>query len=393
MMPAALLLALAVAAEPGNLCTLCHPGVRVEFSKSIHSAEDVTCVSCHGGDPTAQTVEGAHRDGFRGKIGRKEIPRICASCHSDPAKMKPYNLPTDQYALYQTSQHGLQLARGDTLVAVCTDCHGVHGILPVDDPSNAVYPLNIPKTCGRCHGDETLMGRYGLTDDSYTDYEASVHGQALLKGANASAPQCARCHGAHGATPPGVGDVDKVCGQCHTTTRAHFTDGPHKKAMDAAGLPECASCHGHHRIMKADVGMLDTVCLQCHDGASQEVELAGKMKTLFTTASDEIGKAHTAVDTAAAIPLYIEDYSARLEEGRTSLLESLPAMHSLDLGRVESLTRRARSIGAEVESEVNGKIEGRKWRRVGLLLFWFYLLLTVGILVRNRRRAAREALQ
>ncbi len=392
-MPAALLLALAVSAEPGNLCTLCHPGVRVEFAKSIHSSEAVSCVSCHGGDPTAATVEAAHRGNFRGKIGRKEIPRLCSSCHSDPMMMRPYNLPTDQYALYQTSQHGQLLAKGDTHVAVCTDCHGVHGILPTDDPSSSVYPLNIPKTCGRCHGDTELMSRYGLTENPYTDYEASVHGEALLKEANVSAPQCARCHGAHGATPPGVGDIDKVCGQCHTTTRAHFIDGPHKAAMDAAGLPECASCHGHHRIMKADIGMLDTVCLKCHGQESAEVDLAGKMKTLFTTASDELQKARTAVDVAAKIPLNIEDYSARLSEGRTSLLESLPAMHSLDLSRVESLTRRARSIGGEVESEVNGKIEGRKWRRVGLLLFWFYLILTVGILVRYRRRAARAALQ
>src|SRR5262249_21798450 len=47
-------------ARTGGLCTLCHPDVRVEFERSIHSNEEVTCVSCHGGDPTAADVETAH---------------------------------------------------------------------------------------------------------------------------------------------------------------------------------------------------------------------------------------------------------------------------------------------------------------------------------------------
>jgi hypothetical protein len=99
------------------------------------------------------------------------------------------------------------------------------------------------------------------------------------------------------------------------------------------------------------------------------------------------------VDRAKEIPLYVEDYEARIEEGHTSLVESLPAMHSVDLSAVEPLTERARSIGQEVESEVRGKLEGRKWRRVGLLVFWFYLIVTLGTLVRFRRRAMRTAVR
>jgi hypothetical protein len=120
------------------------------------------------------------------------------------------------------------------------------------------------------------------------------------------------------------------------------------------------------------------------------VELALQMKTLYASASDEIDKAGVQVQKAAEIPLYVEDYRARLQEARTSLIESLPVMHELNLSRVEDLTRRARSIGSEVESEVNGKLEGRLWRRVGLLLFWFYLILTLAILARMRRAPAPE---
>ncbi len=391
MIPAAILLAAVLAAKPVNQCTLCHPDVKVKFDRSRHRAEEVTCVACHGGDAAAVSVQGAHRGDFRGVPKRRDIPALCSSCHSSVERMRGYNLPTSQYALYQTSRHGQLLAKGDEKVAVCTDCHGSHEILPPDDPRSSVYVRNIPKTCGRCHSDPARMAPYGLKADPVADFSAGVHGKALLEKGNLSAPDCTRCHGAHGATPPGVGDVDKICGQCHTTTRAYFVEGPHKAAMDRVALPECASCHDHHKILPADITMLDTVCLNCHDKGSPQVKLAAEMRTLYSRASEEIDSARALVDRAASIPLYVEDYRARLEEARTTLLESLPVTHSLDLPRVENDTTRARTIAREVQADLNRKLEGRKWRHVGLLIFWFYLLVTVAILLRFRRRALAEA--
>ncbi|HZI93529.1 MAG TPA: hypothetical protein VFE84_04760, partial [Patescibacteria group bacterium] len=266
-------------------------------------------------------------------------------------------------------------------------CHGAHEILKHDDPRSSVFPLNVPRTCGRCHGDAALMRGYGLTDNPLADFTAGVHGEALMTRRDASAPECAHCHGAHGAAPPGVGDVDKVCGQCHVSARANFLEGPHKDAMRKAGLPECASCHSNHRILKTDVSMLDTVCSTCHEASSPPVMLGHQMKTLYTGARDEIDKAGRLMEQAAAVPLYMEDYQARLEEARTSLVEVLPAMHALDLARVDRLTHRARSIGSEIESEVHGKLEARKWRRLGLGVFWFYLILTLALLLRQRQRS------
>jgi len=393
MNPAVLLLAMAAAhPDPANMCTFCHPDVRVQFQRSIHHDEEVTCVSCHGGNAAGTTVAAAHAGDFRGAIARPRVPALCASCHADAARMRPYDLSSDQYALYQTSQHGMKLARGDQNVAVCTDCHGVHEILRTDDPASSVFYTNIPTTCGRCHSDMNLMGRYGKTNDPKADYLAGVHGEALTRHGNAESPECTRCHGAHGATPPGVGDVGKVCGQCHASTRTHFLEGPHRTALRDAGLPECASCHGDHRIERADVGLLDTVCVKCHAQGSAQAELAVRMKTLYVTASEEVDKADELVNRAAEVPLYIEDYKARLEEARTSLIESLPLMHSLDLQRVESITTRARSIGSEVESEVTGKLSGRRWRHVGLLIFWFYLIITIAVLVRWRADSAKETI-
>jgi len=390
-MIAAPLLLLAVAAMPrADMCGVCHPDVRVVFEASAHAVEGIRCSSCHGGDPAAATVPGAHRGDFRGVPRRRDTPELCAACHADVGRMRPYNLPTDSLALYQTSQHGRLLAKGDERVAVCTDCHGVHDIRRRSDPQGRVFPSNIPTTCATCHADAVLMARYGLKAEAYGDYAGSVHGKALLEKGDRSAPECTRCHGSHGATPPGVGDVDKVCGQCHAATRAFFLEGPHKRAMDEAGLPECASCHEHHLVGPADLAFLESICLKCHDQNSSQEQMAKTLKTLFVGAADEIEQARVRVERAAAVPFYVEDYRARLEEARSSLTEAYPVMHALDVTRVQDLTSRARGIAREVESEVEAKLQALGWRRVGLLVFWFYLFLTVAVLVRFRRQAGRE---
>ncbi|MEE9218636.1 MAG: cytochrome c3 family protein, partial [Acidobacteriota bacterium] len=142
---------------PGR-CGTCHPDIRVLFERSIHAAEGAVCTDCHGGNSNTLVVEQAHRGKFGARPARKNIPKLCARCHSDIVRMKPYNLPADQLALYQTSRHGQLLAQGDERVAVCTDCHGVHDILSPRNPVSPVAPRNIPQTCGHCHGDSELMG-------------------------------------------------------------------------------------------------------------------------------------------------------------------------------------------------------------------------------------------
>jgi predicted CXXCH cytochrome family protein len=377
----------ATSSPPPVLCGVCHPDIRVQFEQSVHQHEGIDCTACHGGHAADSTVAGAHRPPFRGRIKKRDVPALCASCHADIAMMKPYDLPADQYALYQTSQHGILLARGDERVAVCTDCHGVHEIRRRTDPKSSVFSRAIPSTCGRCHGAGT-DGAAPKAGSPYADYAAGVHGRAFLEQGDAAAPTCASCHGTHGATPPGVGDVDKVCGQCHATAREYYRAGPHARAMRAGHGPECADCHGNHRIGPAGPALLDTVCVTCHDAASDQARVAERMKTLFTGADEEIAHARLILEQAAAIPLYVEDYRARLEEARTSLVEAVPVVHALDVGRVEQYTARTRGIAREVESELDGKLGQRWWRRVGLLLFWVYLLLTLAILVFLRQRAA-----
>lgn len=378
------------ASSTAGRCGVCHPGERVQFERSRHAQEGVGCVSCHGGNDRSLEQSVAHGAGFTGRPKRSDIPRLCASCHADQERMRAYNLPVDQFALYQTSGHGRRLAQGDTRVAVCSDCHGAHDILPPTDPASRVFRINLPKTCLGCHGDTTGVVRAGRRADDSRTYLASVHAHELLDRGNPRAPTCVSCHGVHGAAPPGAGDVDKVCGHCHTAERRYFSAGPHLAGMVKAGLPECVSCHGNHAIAAAQPQRLASVCAQCHGPGSMQATLGGRMWTEYQAAASQIEKAAALVTTADAIPIQTEDYRARLEEARTYLREALPAAHSVDEETVAGLTTRARGVGAEVASEIYGKLGHLQARKVGLVVFWFYLALTVVVLRRLQSRAARK---
>jgi predicted CXXCH cytochrome family protein len=379
-----------------NFCIVCHSDVQVDLSASVHSREGIKCADCHGGDPRAQTVAGAHAGNFHRSFDRKQLVALCSSCHSDPAKMKPYGIPTDQLALYQTSVHGQKWAQGDTRVAVCSDCHGTHKILAASDPKSPVFRENIPDTCGRCHQNSEMMKGYNLPDNIVSDYKEGIHGKALLERHNRQSPDCTRCHGTHGAAPPGIGDVAKVCGQCHTKTLEAFRQSPHKTVLTVGNQSDCASCHSNHRVEHATHSLWTTSCTECHQPGSSQAERAKKIQALFVQAEEEIEKAKSAIEDARRIPLAVADYEARLADAGTYMVEARPLSHDLSVDNSEELTRRARSIALEIQSEVHQKMGVFKGRTIVLILVLFYVLISIGLArkfrnILNERRARRSA--
>lgn len=390
---------LAQAFDNGYSCTVCHSDKKAEFSTGVHITYGVRCETCHGGDPNIMD-ENAHSraSGFGGSLGdgrppfsKKETVKVCGSCHSDAAEMLQYGIPSNQEALYRISQHGKALfERNDEDVAACIDCHGVHSILPPSDPRSTVYPRNIPATCARCHGDRKLMEKYGLSWDAYDLFVASVHGRALEEERESRAPNCAFCHGVHGATPPHVTEIENVCGQCHRRTRDSFNRSPHREAMAKHGMPECIGCHGNHGIAPASLDLFDTSCTSCHEPSSGAYRRGQELKALIVEAAGAVGDARLKAREAARSGVNVRRYLQALEEAETNLIQTGPVSHSLSAEEVEKLVRTSMAIADDVKLELFHQLEEIRTRRFVLVAVWGFILIMVPTMMIKRYRVARR---
>lgn len=345
----------AASADPAPTpCGPCHGEQATSHRKGVH-AEVLSCADCHGGDPAAiHDKEKAHakEKGFTGKVARERIPLLCGECHADPVRTAPYGLATDQLAHYRTSFHGKALfGKGDTEVAVCTDCHGTHGILDPKDPAAPTSPTRQPETCGKCHADKAKMAKHGLSSDVVERFRTSVHGIALLDERARGAPSCSDCHGSHGAVPPGVTDVPQVCGHCHTNTEEQYRKSPHHAKGDQFSCRTChdkptetsidyrrggcTACHDTHAIAKPDATMYegDAVgrCGHCHRQADAKVD-AVKSVILEGTADLRRRVDHTRgrLLEAKEKGLFLKDEDEFLRESERALVSVWPLSHSLD---------------------------------------------------------------
>lgn len=380
-----------VKAARTSSCIVCHSKIRAEYRGSIHAAAGLSCVDCHGGDPNdMEETAMSPAAGFRGHPSRSRIPEFCASCHAKRDLMRPYGLPADQYSEYQTSPHGQALAKGDTRVAVCTDCHTSHHILPPDNPLSAVAPMNLPRTCARCHADRSYMAPYNLPTNQLDQFVGSVHGQALLEGQNRAAPNCASCHGSHGARPPDVAHLDLVCGRCHGNMAEAFRASVHHRPAAAGRMSPCTGCHQHHAIQRPTSDLLTASCGRCHELHGKVRELSRQLRSMLDNARQDLEKSRAAVKAAAAAGLEVTELQFRLEEAHTHLLQAAVVQHTLIPYRVERETRAVESISRDTLLVVQEMQERLRLRRWLLLPVWSYLLFNLGLLALKRRRVERE---
>jgi hypothetical protein len=404
---AAILLASAAAAFAGEEgCTVCHGAEHVKFGASIHRDADITCVTCHGGDPAAfESKDAAHAaaKGWRGKIARRDIAESCGNCHADVQRMRPFGLRTDVLAEYRTSHHGKAvLEKGDADAATCTDCHGAHDVRRVKDPQSPAWRTNVPSTCGRCHGDAAMMKRHGIETHAVSDYAGSVHGIRLARG-EAGVPTYADCHDAHAATPPGATEVANVCGACHAETRDRFRESPHFAASRRGSMHQCVTCHGNHAVQvpghtqfdaKEDApgdGRGGTRCLSCHDpekgdeGSKTAVAFGRGLRDV----EDALAKASARVDSVAASGFHVDDERESLDKARRVLVSAAPLTHTVDRARVEVELRRANSFIEEALTGCDGVERDQRDRRLFGYVAGAVLLAIAGVLALRRRGAAR----
>jgi len=215
-----------------------------KFGASIHGS--LTCNDCHAG-----IKEYPHPE--------KAAPVECTSCHADEASGLAGSVHAGK------AEHP------------CASCHGdAHAIFPKSDSRSAVYPLNIPRTCGSCHGSEGMAKKHGLPG-VYSLYMDSIHGFALSKEGLLVAANCQSCHGSHrilSHTDPQSStykvNIPKTCGRCHAGSVADYMGGVHGKAVAAGNLkgPVCTDCHTAHSIAQPTEAAFRTqstpVCGSCH---------------------------------------------------------------------------------------------------------------------------------
>jgi hypothetical protein len=198
-----------------------------------------TCFDCHDEHHVLKTSDpGSH-------AYPTNEPAMCARCHADDALMGSYGIPTDQYALYQTSVHGVAvLGRQDLRAPTCSTCHGKHGAAPPGYQQ-------VGNVCGQCHA---------KTEDYYLQgaHKTGMTGQA--------APACITCHGQHDVVAPTLdlflGTDERHCGMCHApgSPTAGEVDAIYqalKGAEDAYAEAEAAmTAAGEERLIVAEEGEL-----------------------------------------------------------------------------------------------------------------------------------------
>jgi hypothetical protein len=143
-----------IQARSPETCGACHVGVFAAYKESVHGREalkgnvDVPlCVDCHGEHRVAAARDAAS------PTSKKNVPDTCSACHARPEIMKKYGVPEDRIQTFIESFHGIAIGYGDKAEANCSDCHGVHDILPASDARSRINAANLAKTCGvaDCH--------------------------------------------------------------------------------------------------------------------------------------------------------------------------------------------------------------------------------------------------
>ena len=197
-------------------CKGCHFNNYTKTLDGVHFAlmskgnkQAAVCVDCHG----------AH-DISRPGQPRNRISQMCSRCHAEEAKV------------YAASVHGMAVESSSD-VPVCTDCHRAHDTA---DPREGALAMRTPEICGRCHGDEKLMKKYGLSThviDTYlTDFHgmsASLQHKAVKGSGERLAAVCTDCHGVHdirksddAASPAMAANLQKTCAKCHPGASESF---------------------------------------------------------------------------------------------------------------------------------------------------------------------------
>lgn len=358
------------------------------YLRGVHATNNIGCADCHGGDPKAYNDEDEamwDMENFISDLQKSDQLDMCGKCHSDPTYMRMYlaSPKTDQVAQYLTSNHGIELLNGNEKAASCSNCHTVHGIRPVSDPLSSVYPLNISKTCSKCHADPYYMAETNLPVDQFNQYRNSVHGIALFDNEDLGAPACNDCHGNHGASPPNVVHVKDICGTCHVNNRDLFQDSHLNEKLLEKGFGQCEACHDNHGVIKPDDSFLDwsnnSMCIECHPSNGEPKLMADHFFSVIKNLKSDIHFATNLVNDAENKGMIVDDLLFDLEEAHKVLIHTRTNIHSFNMAYVDSHAYFGFEAAHAAIDGANESLDEFNYRRRGL--FYFSLIITFTVVV------------
>jgi len=188
-----------------NLMKRFNPSLRVdqerEYYTSVHGkllkekneTRVATCISCH-------SVHGirAPSDPLS-SVYPANVAETCAKCHASADYMRPFGIPSDQYAKYKTSVHANAIyVKQDLSAPTCNDCHGNHGAAP---PGIA----SVANVCGQCHARQAEL------------FQTSPHKKAFD---DKQLGECITCHSNHAILKPNDAMIGTqqgaLCINCHS---------------------------------------------------------------------------------------------------------------------------------------------------------------------------------
>lgn len=175
-------------------CGSCHQYEYKLHLESIHGQQlaqgnpDVaTCVDCHSNKRNPHSIVRVLE--YSSPAYKKNISQTCGDCHNNEELMAGYGIVEKVYESYMRSFHGKAIRLGTYEItqldkATCTNCHGVHDIKSVKDPSSPVAGLdNLAKTCEQCHtgaGAEFASGFLGHREASPWNAPAVYYTERLF---------------------------------------------------------------------------------------------------------------------------------------------------------------------------------------------------------------------
>jgi predicted CXXCH cytochrome family protein len=264
-----LILCLPVLSQSNEDCMVCHedPDLKTDdqeslfldyekFVSSIHGEAGIFCTDCH--TDLRDIEDFPHLE--------KLESVACRMCHEKAAEE------------FKKSIHSQAEPEEDCCAVSCKDCHGKHDIKGKEDYDSRVFPLNLPRTCERCHLEKVKTER---GSEFIKQYEKSIHFEGLVKAGLATSSNCSNCHGAHDVRH--VHDPDsrvsrkniiQTCGKCHVGIERDYLEGVHGIDYEKSlkDVPVCTDCHSEHDITshqnlssRVYATKIAEVCSRCHD--------------------------------------------------------------------------------------------------------------------------------